>query len=164
MPRLVTQTNKPSFESCFNKIQNKLKRFPPLAPRQAQFWILVMLQCDIPAGTQTSPVFNLINLSCPHSVVDIPPRHPDKPSFDIVAVMDPLSPQAQKWSHILMVLTQVINVKVKVFMNPKDMLSEMPLKRLVYFFRDVILYIFNRKSIFFSGFTCSLINISGNEN
>ncbi|XP_071798762.1 UDP-glucose:glycoprotein glucosyltransferase 1-like isoform X1 [Asterias amurensis] len=70
-----------------------------------------------------------------HSVVDIPPRHPDKPSFDIVAVMDPLSPQAQKWSHILMVLTQVINVKVKVFMNPKDMLSEMPLKR---FYRYVL--------------------------
>ncbi|XP_038051139.1 UDP-glucose:glycoprotein glucosyltransferase 1-like isoform X2 [Patiria miniata] len=70
-----------------------------------------------------------------HSVIDIAPRDPSKPSFDIVAILDPLSSQAQKWSHILGVLTDVINVRIKVFMNPKDKLSEMPLKR---FYRYVL--------------------------
>ncbi|XP_022095271.1 UDP-glucose:glycoprotein glucosyltransferase 1-like isoform X2 [Acanthaster planci] len=70
-----------------------------------------------------------------HSVIDIPPRDQSKPCFDIVAILDPLSSQAQKWSHILGVLKEVINVKIRIFMNPKDKLSEMPLKR---FYRYVL--------------------------
>ncbi|XP_072034648.1 UDP-glucose:glycoprotein glucosyltransferase 1-like [Amphiura filiformis] len=63
-----------------------------------------------------------------HSVLILEPRSPEEPSFEIVAVLDPLTRDCQKWSHILLVLSQSLNVKLKVFMNPKDKASEMPLK------------------------------------
>ncbi|XP_071839309.1 UDP-glucose:glycoprotein glucosyltransferase 1-like isoform X2 [Apostichopus japonicus] len=62
------------------------------------------------------------------SVIKIPPADPDFPSFDIFVILDPLTRHAQKWSHILTVLTQAFNVNLQVALNPQDMLSEMPMK------------------------------------
>ncbi|BFZ60909.1 killer toxin resistant protein [Saitoella coloradoensis] len=55
--------------------------------------------------------------------------------YEIVAVMDPLSPTAQKWSAILKVLSEMNGVYVKVILNPNTKLTELPIKR---FYRHVL--------------------------
>uniref|UniRef100_A0A8C9WFD8 UDP-glucose ceramide glucosyltransferase-like 1 n=1 Tax=Scleropages formosus TaxID=113540 RepID=A0A8C9WFD8_SCLFO len=67
-------------------------------------------------------------------VLHLSPR-PDEVFYDVVAVVDPLTREAQKMSSLLIVLSQVINMKLQVFMNCRAKLSEMPLKS---FYRFVL--------------------------
>ncbi|KAJ8030685.1 UDP-glucose:glycoprotein glucosyltransferase 1 [Holothuria leucospilota] len=69
------------------------------------------------------------------SVIKIPPADANAASFDIFVVLDPLTRHAQKWSHILMVLSQAFNVNLRIVLNPQDMHSEMPMKS---FYRYVL--------------------------
>lgn len=62
------------------------------------------------------------------SVITIQPQWPDRPAFDITAVIDPASQGAQKISGLLLVLKDVLNAKIRVFLNCVDKHSEMPLK------------------------------------
>uniref|UniRef100_A0A3P9N2B0 UDP-glucose ceramide glucosyltransferase-like 1 n=1 Tax=Poecilia reticulata TaxID=8081 RepID=A0A3P9N2B0_POERE len=55
--------------------------------------------------------------------------------YDVVAIIDPLTREAQKISSLLIVLSQVVNVKLQVFMNCRAKLSELPLKS---FYRFVL--------------------------
>ncbi|CAG9534356.1 unnamed protein product [Cercopithifilaria johnstoni] len=52
-----------------------------------------------------------------------------------VCIVDPLSTHAQRLGHLLTVIQKVVNVEVKLVMNPKAKLSELPLKR---FYRLVL--------------------------
>ncbi|OUC41333.1 LAO/AO transport system ATPase [Trichinella nativa] len=70
-----------------------------------------------------------------YSCVQIEASDPTAAQFDIVAIVDPLSPAAQKMSHLLVILSSVLNVHMKVCMNCKSKLSEIPLKN---FFRMVL--------------------------
>lgn len=56
-------------------------------------------------------------------------------SIQINALVDPASQQAQKWIPILKVLSELEGVYVRIFLNPKDGLSELPVKR---FYRYVM--------------------------
>ncbi|XP_078077776.1 UDP-glucose:glycoprotein glucosyltransferase 2 isoform X1 [Mustelus asterias] len=67
------------------------------------------------------------------SVVKIQPQ--DGVFYEVVAILDPVSREAQRMASLLMVLHQVINMKLKVFMNCRPQLSEMPLKS---FYRFVL--------------------------
>ncbi|KAK4946560.1 killer toxin resistant protein [Elasticomyces elasticus] len=58
-----------------------------------------------------------------------------EPTIQIVAVIDPASELVQQWVPILKTLSQLNGVSVKIFLNPKDRLTELPVKR---FFRQVI--------------------------
>ncbi|KAL2081652.1 hypothetical protein ACEWY4_023505 [Coilia grayii] len=69
-----------------------------------------------------------------HSVVHLPPRE-DELFYDVVAIVDPLTREAQKLSPLLSVLGQVVNMKLQVFLNCRAKLSEMPLKS---FYRYVL--------------------------
>ncbi|KAJ8012704.1 hypothetical protein DPEC_G00045650 [Dallia pectoralis] len=69
-----------------------------------------------------------------HSVLHFAPRD-DEVFYDVVAIVDPLTRDAQKMSQLLIVLSQVVNVKLQVFMNCRAKLSEMPLKS---FYRFVL--------------------------
>lgn len=51
------------------------------------------------------------------------------PAFVVEVVVDPVSREAQKLSAILHVLRQSTNVEIRLYMNCKDKLSEMPLKK-----------------------------------
>ncbi|XP_056411572.1 UDP-glucose:glycoprotein glucosyltransferase 2 isoform X1 [Hyla sarda] len=62
-----------------------------------------------------------------HSLLKVEP-HEDGPFINVIAVVDPLSREAQKMSHLLIVLGRVMNMKLTMFMNCKAKLSEMPLK------------------------------------
>ncbi|XP_041663125.1 UDP-glucose:glycoprotein glucosyltransferase 2 [Cheilinus undulatus] len=69
-----------------------------------------------------------------HSVLQLSPRE-DEVFYDVVAIVDPLTREAQKMSSLLIVLSQVVNVRLQVFMNCRAKLSEMPLKS---FYRFVL--------------------------
>uniref|UniRef100_A0A8C2WW12 UDP-glucose ceramide glucosyltransferase-like 1 n=1 Tax=Cyclopterus lumpus TaxID=8103 RepID=A0A8C2WW12_CYCLU len=68
------------------------------------------------------------------SAVKIRPKEGDV-YFDVVAVVDPVTRDAQKLAPLLLVLTQLVNVNLRVFMNCQSKLSEMPLKS---FYRHVL--------------------------
>lgn len=68
------------------------------------------------------------------SVIKMEPQQ-SEPFFDVLAVVDPLTREAQKMSHFLIVLGRIVNMKLKMFMNCRPMLSEMPLKS---FYRFVL--------------------------
>lgn len=63
-----------------------------------------------------------------HSVVKIP-GDPETPAFQVEAIIDPASSAAQKMAPILMVLKELYNLDIRLFMNSREKLSEMPLKR-----------------------------------
>ncbi|CAI5454001.1 unnamed protein product [Caenorhabditis angaria] len=64
-----------------------------------------------------------------HSVVTLAADDSDKPAIDILAVVDPLSAEAQKLASILKLIKKVTNSEIRIVMNPKDKHSELPLKR-----------------------------------
>jgi UDP-glucose:glycoprotein glucosyltransferase len=69
------------------------------------------------------------------SVLSFPPIDPARPALDVVAVVEPLSRGAQKLIPLLVTLQQVVNMRMKIFLNCIDKHSDMPLKN---FFRFVI--------------------------
>lgn len=56
-------------------------------------------------------------------------------SIQIVAALDPASENAQRWVPILKVLSELNGVHMRIFLNPKDRLEELPVKR---FYRHVL--------------------------
>uniref|UniRef100_A0A8C7XD53 UDP-glucose ceramide glucosyltransferase-like 1 n=1 Tax=Oryzias sinensis TaxID=183150 RepID=A0A8C7XD53_9TELE len=69
-----------------------------------------------------------------HSAVKIRPKEGDI-YFDVVAVVDPVTRDAQKLTPLLLVLKQLVNVNLRVFMNCQSKLSDLPLKS---FYRYVL--------------------------
>ncbi|KAJ8350264.1 hypothetical protein SKAU_G00253940 [Synaphobranchus kaupii] len=69
-----------------------------------------------------------------YSVLHLSPRE-DEVFYDVVAVVDPLTREAQKMSALLIVLSQVINMNLRLFMNCQAKHSETPLKS---FYRFVL--------------------------
>ncbi|XP_044293779.1 UDP-glucose:glycoprotein glucosyltransferase 2 isoform X3 [Varanus komodoensis] len=69
-----------------------------------------------------------------HSVLKVDPQQ-SEPFFDIVGIVDPLTREAQQLSHLLFVLGQIVNMRVRLFMNCRSKLSELPLKS---FYRFVL--------------------------
>ncbi|XP_069558740.1 UDP-glucose:glycoprotein glucosyltransferase 2 [Brachyistius frenatus] len=67
-----------------------------------------------------------------HSVLRLSPRE-NEVFYDVLAIVDPLTTEAQKISPLLIVLSQVVNVRLQVFMNCLAKLSEMPLKSFYHF-------------------------------
>ena len=46
-------------------------------------------------------------------MITVEPQQPDKPAFDITAVVDPTTQGAQKISSLLLVLKDVLNAKIR---------------------------------------------------
>lgn len=59
----------------------------------------------------------------------------DDPLINIVAVLDPASEISQRWMPMVKVLSELAGVQLKVFLNPKEDLKELPVKR---FYRYVL--------------------------
>ncbi|XP_041973960.1 UDP-glucose:glycoprotein glucosyltransferase [Aricia agestis] len=78
----------------------------------------------LPAGLRTE-----------HSMVELPPMYEDEAAVDIVVALDPASVAAQRLGPLLLVLRRVVNCRVKLFLNPQDKNSDMPLKS---FYRYVL--------------------------
>ncbi|XP_026323693.1 UDP-glucose:glycoprotein glucosyltransferase isoform X2 [Hyposmocoma kahamanoa] len=70
-----------------------------------------------------------------HSLVELAPLIKNEAAVEIVAILDPASNAAQKLAPLLLVLRRVVNCRIKLFMNPQDKNSDMPLKS---FYRYVL--------------------------
>ncbi|XP_053601537.1 UDP-glucose:glycoprotein glucosyltransferase isoform X2 [Plodia interpunctella] len=70
-----------------------------------------------------------------HSVVTLPPASDDEAAVEVVAVLEPASVAAQRLAPLLLVLRKVVNCRVRLFLNPQDKNSDMPLKS---FYRYVL--------------------------
>lgn len=60
---------------------------------------------------------------------------PDTSSIHLVASIDPTSERAQRWIAILKTLSELQGVYLKIFLNPKERMQELPVKR---FYRYVL--------------------------
>uniref|UniRef100_A0A2K5PG06 UDP-glucose glycoprotein glucosyltransferase 1 n=1 Tax=Cebus imitator TaxID=2715852 RepID=A0A2K5PG06_CEBIM len=69
-----------------------------------------------------------------HSAIKLRPKEGET-YFDVVAVVDPVTRDAQRLAPLLLVLAQLINMNLRVFMNCQSKLSDMPLKS---FYRYVL--------------------------
>uniref|UniRef100_A0A8C6QU58 UDP-glucose:glycoprotein glucosyltransferase 1 n=1 Tax=Nannospalax galili TaxID=1026970 RepID=A0A8C6QU58_NANGA len=78
--------------------------------------------------------YNVSLLKENHSVIKINPQENDV-FFDVIAIVDPLTREAQKMAQLLVVLGKIINMKIKLFMNCKGKLSKAPLES---FYRFVL--------------------------
>jgi UDP-glucose:glycoprotein glucosyltransferase len=56
-------------------------------------------------------------------------------TIHFVAVINPATEQGQRWAPILKVLSELDGVYMKIWLNPRDQLTELPVKR---FFRSVL--------------------------
>ncbi|XP_042638197.1 UDP-glucose:glycoprotein glucosyltransferase 1 [Orycteropus afer afer] len=69
-----------------------------------------------------------------HSAIKLRPKEGET-YFDVVAIIDPVTREAQRLAPLLLVMTQLINMNLRVFMNCQSKLSDMPLKS---FYRYVL--------------------------
>ncbi|KIX00898.1 uncharacterized protein Z518_09963 [Rhinocladiella mackenziei CBS 650.93] len=95
------------------------------------------LKSDLPEGLRESaPLIRMDRFKIwqdTHTSISV--SNSNDPIIQIVAVIDPASEVVQPWVPILKTLSQLDGVSVKIFLNPKDRLTELPVKR---FFRQVI--------------------------
>ncbi|XP_043650860.1 UDP-glucose:glycoprotein glucosyltransferase [Drosophila teissieri] len=85
---------------------------------------------------QTKTRFKLpTDLKTDHSVVKLPPKQEKLPHFDVTAVLDPASRAAQKLTPILILLRQVLNCQLNLYLIPVPQHSDMPVKN---FYRYVV--------------------------
>lgn len=92
---------------------------------------------DVPEGIfESMPDFRLDvadKWKTEHSVITV--SNSEDPAINVAVVLDPASETAQRWLPILKVLSELAGVQLKIFLNPKDELKELPVKR---FYRYVL--------------------------
>jgi UDP-glucose:glycoprotein glucosyltransferase len=92
---------------------------------------------DVPEGIfENTPDFRMDVSSkwrTEHSVITV--SNSDDPTIQVGVSLDPASEVAQRWLPILKVLSELSGVQLKVFLNPKEELTELPVKR---FYRYVL--------------------------
>ncbi|CAB3237406.1 unnamed protein product [Arctia plantaginis] len=99
-------------------VEDRLKVVSVVAARSPR------VRSSLPPGLRTD-----------HSLVDLRPLRDDEAAIEIIAVLDPASTAAQRLAPLLLVLRRVINCRIKLFVNPQDKNSDMPLKS---FYRYVL--------------------------
>jgi UDP-glucose:glycoprotein glucosyltransferase len=92
---------------------------------------------DVPEGIfESMPDFRMDvseKWKTEHSVITV--SNSEDPAINVAVVLDPASETAQRWLPILKVLSELAGVQLKIFLNPKDELKELPVKR---FYRYVL--------------------------
>ncbi|XP_053311337.1 UDP-glucose:glycoprotein glucosyltransferase 2 [Spea bombifrons] len=115
-----------TYSTSAEKIKNLVKKMVPSSKRTASDLIMKVdsLLSSMPKGESRQEIRFMKQKN---SLLKVEPQE-SGPYFDVIAVVDPLSREAQKMSHFLIVLGRLINLKLTMFMNCKAKLSEMPLK------------------------------------
>jgi UDP-glucose:glycoprotein glucosyltransferase len=109
----------------------------PLTAAKISSVVAVSTISDIPEGIFDSASTLRINTfnvwKSEHTAIEV--GNISTASISITAAVDPASSQAQRWIPILKVLSELEGVHMKLFLNPKDRLQELPIKR---FYRYVL--------------------------
>ncbi|RCI07592.1 hypothetical protein L249_1642 [Ophiocordyceps polyrhachis-furcata BCC 54312] len=92
---------------------------------------------DLPEGifesapTIRSTMYDSWDVS--HATIEV--GDPETASIHIAGLLDPASEKGQRWTPILRVLSELDGVYLKIILNPREKITELPLKR---FFRYVM--------------------------
>lgn len=123
-------------QQYISKVKEALKSVKDDFDLELSSDVMVRLLSLLMPRTSSKNRFNIPSeLREDHTVVKLPPKIKDEPSFNIVAVLDPASRGAQKLAPLLILLRQVVNCDLKVFLCSVDKHSDMPVKN---FYRYVI--------------------------
>jgi UDP-glucose:glycoprotein glucosyltransferase len=123
-------------QQYISKVKEAMKSIKDELEMELNSDVMTRLLSLMMPRTSTKSRFSLPSeLREDHTVVKLPAKLKDEPSFNIVAVLDPASRGAQKLSALLILLRQVINCDLKVFLCAVDKHSDMPVKN---FYRYVI--------------------------
>ncbi|KAJ5174782.1 UDP-glucose:glycoprotein glucosyltransferase 1 [Penicillium canariense] len=116
-------------------LNNKLSK--PLDLAKLSSMVSLSTISDVPEEIfESAPDFRLDvsdKWKTEHSVITV--SNSEDPAINVAAVLDPASEPAQRWLPILKVLSELAGVQLKIFLNPKDELKELPVKR---FYRYVL--------------------------
>ncbi|KAL2045570.1 hypothetical protein N7G274_001998 [Stereocaulon virgatum] len=92
---------------------------------------------DIPEGIfESAPTLRMDkfgNWTGSHTLIQT--GDPETSSIHLVAAIDPTSQIAQRWLPILKVLSELSGVHLKLYLNPRERMQELPIKR---FYRHVL--------------------------
>ena len=92
---------------------------------------------DIPEGiVESAPTLRMSQFDqwdSAHTMISA--GDPDSSSIHLVASIDPTSEIAQRWIPMLKVLSELSGVYLRLFLNPREQLQELPIKR---FYRHVL--------------------------
>ncbi len=99
--------------------------------------VALSMKSDIPEGIFETPSLGRLNLfnQWNTSYTAITSGDYETASIQIVATIDPATEIAQKWVSILKVLSELSGIHMRIFLNPKETLQELPVKR---FYRSVL--------------------------
>jgi UDP-glucose:glycoprotein glucosyltransferase len=109
----------------------------PVAAAKVSSLIALSMVSDLPEGMFDSSSSIRINTfekwSAKHTAILT--GDPEQALLRIVASIDPTSEVAQRWIPILKVLSELNGVHMKLFLNPRERMQELPVKR---FYRHVL--------------------------
>ena len=99
--------------------------------------VALSMVSDVPEGIFDSHPPTRVNMfdkwSTNHSAITL--TNTEHPAISVVAVMDPASELAQRTAPVLKVLSKLAGVNVRIFLNPREELTDIPIKR---FYRYVL--------------------------
>jgi UDP-glucose:glycoprotein glucosyltransferase len=137
---LVTyETNKriEPLNKALEDLQLSDKMKSPFDVAKIQSLVALSTVSDVPEGmfetASTLRISTYNNWTAEHTAII--QGNKDKAVFEIVASVDPATELAQKWVPILKTLSEMDGVYLKLFLNPDQMLRELPVKR---FYRYVL--------------------------
>ncbi|KAA0198709.1 UDP-glucose:glycoprotein glucosyltransferase [Fasciolopsis buskii] len=95
----------------------------------------ILADADTMEGISSKSRVQLKGLTLKHTGFELPVVGRE-PAFDILAVVNPASRDAQRLSHILVVLRQSVPTRMRVVLNPVMNLPELPVKNFYQFVWD----------------------------
>lgn len=109
----------------------------PLAAATVSSLIALSTMSDIPEGIfESAPSLRMNTFDrweANHTVISV--GNPETASIHLVASIDPTSELAQRWIPMLKVLSDLDGVHLRLFLNPRERMQELPIKR---FYRHVL--------------------------
>jgi UDP-glucose:glycoprotein glucosyltransferase len=119
-------------------LQLTAKIATPFDAAKIQSLVSLSTVSDVPEGifetASTLRTSGYMNWAAKHTAIVTGNR--ETAIFQIVASIDPATEQAQKWIPILKTLSEMDGTHLQLFLNPKQMLQELPVKRFYRYLLD----------------------------
>ena len=126
-----------SVAAAVNSLDLEEKIEAPLDIAKLSAFVARSMVSDVPEGIfEASSSLRLSTFEkwdADHTMIAIGDK--EEANIQIVASIDPASELAQRWVPIIKVLSELSGVYTRIFLNPRDQMDELPIKR---FYRQVL--------------------------
>ncbi|KAI9676719.1 MAG: hypothetical protein M1822_008282 [Bathelium mastoideum] len=126
-----------SVAAAVNNLDLEDKIETPLDGAKLSSFVARSMVSDVPEGIfESSPGLRISMFDkwdAEHTMIAAGDK--ERAVIQLVAVVDPASELAQRWAPIIKVLSELSGVYTRIFLNPKDQMEELPIKR---FYRQVL--------------------------